>query len=149
MMKKIGIVLLVLVLMGISAVGAAYVATEIAIDSARENKALDFITTKPMDGVYTAEEGRAVIQISNDVIIMYYDNDVMWIGRFMPNPSPNQKNIFLMTVVNSIMTKRQEAPSLFPLFKKGRNIVLGEDAGGAEFERVEPGTVTTSIGTLY
>lgn len=147
MMKKIGIVLLVLVLMGLSAAGAAYIATEIATDSARENKALNFITTKPMDGVYTAEEGRAVIQISNDVIIMYYDNDVMWIGRFMPNP--NQKNIFLMTIVNSIMTKRQEVPSLFPLFKKGRNIVLGEDADGVEFEKVDPGTVTTSIGTLY
>lgn len=143
MMKKIVMVLIVLVLMGISAAGAAYVATDIA----RENKALDFITPKSMDGVYAAEEGRAVIQISNDVIIMYYDNDVMWIGRFMPNP--NQKNIFLMTVVNSIMTKRQEVPSLFPLFKRGRNIVLGEGAGGAEFEKVEPGTITTSIGTLY
>jgi len=145
MMKKIVMVLIVLVLMGLSAAGAAYVATDIA----KENKALDFITPKSMDGVYTAEEGRAVIQISNDVIIMYYDNDVMWIGRFMPNPSPNQKNIFLMTVVNSIMTKRQEVPSLFPLFKKGRNIVLGEDADEVEFEKVEPGTVTTSVGTLY
>ena len=145
MMKKIVMVLVVLVLMGLSAAGAAYVATDIA----RENKALDFITPKSMDGVYAAEEGRAVIQISNDVIIMYYDNDVMWIGRFMPNPNPKQKNIFLMTIVNSIMTKRQEVPSLFPLSKKGRNIVLGEDADGVEFEKVEPGTVTTSVGTLY
>ena len=145
MMKKIGMVLVVLVLMGLSAAGAAYVATDIA----RENKALDFITPKPMDGVYTAEGGRAVIQISDNVIIMYYDNDVMWIGRFMPNPNPNQKNIFLMTIVNSIMTKRQEVPSLFPLFNKGRNIVLGEGIDGVEFEKVGPGTVTASIGTLY